>query len=158
MRTIYDAIRADHAEHRQLLERIADTSGDSETRRACWKHFYYDVKAHAAAEEETFYSKLMADPAAQGDARHSVHEHQELDELMDELDAKDFSSPGWLQRFRELRESYEHHMEEEENDLFPRARKVLDDDGRGERGAAFARRKAAEVGRVDEKDADKLEH
>lgn len=157
MTTIYDAIAADHATHRDLLARIADTSGDSAARRKCWQRFYYDVKAHAAAEEETFYSRLMADPEGQQDARHSVHEHQEMDDIMDELDGKDFSSPGWLQRFATLREAYEHHMEEEESDLFARAREVFEDDSKGEIGAAFARRKAAELGLVDEKSENKLE-
>ncbi len=95
--TIYERICKDHAHHRELLNRIAQTSGDSEDRREAWDAFYYDVKAHAAAEEETFYSKLMADSDGQDDARHSVSEHKEMDDIIEELQSTEFSSPAWLQ-------------------------------------------------------------
>lgn len=157
MPTIYDAIRKDHASHRELLAKIAETSGDSEDRRRLWQQFYYDVKSHAAAEEETFYSRLIATEEGQPDARHSVHEHQELDNIMEELQETDFSSPAWLARFKQLREDYDHHMDEEEDELFSRARDVLDDDGDGTLGAAFLKRKKAEVALVDRKADEALE-
>ena len=52
MPSIYDAIKSDHDEHRSLLEKISETEGDSTARRDAWKTFYYEVKSHAAAEEE----------------------------------------------------------------------------------------------------------
>ncbi len=57
--TIYEAIKKDHDEHRELLAEIADDSKDVADRRQAWDRFYHDVKAHAAAEEEAFYSKLI---------------------------------------------------------------------------------------------------
>lgn len=157
MATIYEAILKDHAEHRALLEKIADTSGDSEERRTLWDRFYYDVKSHAAAEEETFYSRLIATEKGQPDARHSVHEHQEMDDIMEELQETEFSSPGWLTRFKQLRHDYEHHMDEEEAEIFARAREVLKGDTEGKIGAAFERRKKAELKLVDKKADEALE-
>lgn len=157
MPDIYETIRKDHERHRKLLDAIADTSGDSEKRRKCWNDFYYDVKAHAAAEEETFYSKIMAKPDGQDDARHSVAEHHEMDELMEELQGIDFSSPQWLQKFQQLKHDYEHHMDEEEEDIFKTARKVLTDDKTGEISDAFLSRKAAEEELVDKKARESLQ-
>ena len=85
MTSIYDAIRKDHDRHRDLLERIDATEGDSPERREAWDAFYRDVKSHSAAEEETFYSKLMEQTWGQDAARHSVHEHAEMDEILSEL-------------------------------------------------------------------------
>ena len=96
MTDIYAAIKSDHDRHRELLETIAGTSGASDERKAAWDEFYNDVKAHAAAEEETFYSKLISKTWGQDAARHSVHEHQQLDDLMEELNEMDMSSSGWL--------------------------------------------------------------
>lgn len=157
MTTIYDAIKADHADHRELLEKISDTSGDTEERRRLWKRFYYDVKSHAAAEEETFYSKLIADEDGQPDARHSVHEHQEIDDIMEELQGIEFSSPAWLARFKQLRHDYEHHMDEEEDEIFTRAREVMHGDTEGRIAKAFQKRKEAEVKLVDKKAREALE-
>lgn len=157
MATIYEAIKEDHEKHRDLLEKLSETSGDSPERRRLWTEFYYDVKSHAAAEEETFYSKLIAQPMGQDDARHSVHEHQQLDDIMVELDEMDMSSSGWLTRFKTLKHDYEHHMEEEENEIFSKAREVIEGDTDPTIAEAFEARKLAERGLVDKKDAEKLE-
>ncbi len=151
MKNVYERIKQDHDVHRQLLDGIADTTGDSQQRRKLWTQFYYDVKSHAAAEEETFYSKLMEDPDGQDDARHSVSEHKELDDIMEELQSTDFSSPGWLTRFGTLKHDYEHHMEEEENEIFSKARELFNDEMAVTFGEKFAKRKAAERELVDEK-------
>lgn len=157
MADIYAAIKQDHDHHRALMARIADTSGASDSRRAAWDEFYHDVKSHAAAEEETFYSKLISKTWGQDAARHSVHEHQQLDDLMEELNGMDMSSPGWLNKFHTLQHDYNHHMEEEEEDVFARAREVIPEaeiDGYGDR---FRKRKAQEEKLIEEKKADALE-
>lgn len=155
--SIYEKIEQDHALHRDLLNKLAATQGNSDERRQLWKAFYYDVKAHAAAEEETFYSKLMEDPSGQDDARHSVAEHKDMDDIMEELQSMDFDSSGWLTRFKTLKHDYEHHMEEEENDIFAKGRDVFDDDESTKIGERFDERKQAERGLVDEKAEQSLE-
>ncbi|MCP1198004.1 hemerythrin domain-containing protein [Notoacmeibacter sp. MSK16QG-6] len=157
MTDIYEAIKADHDKHRALLETISDTSGDSQERQDAWKDFYYEVKSHAAAEEETFYSQLIADPDGQDDARHSVSEHKELDDLMEELNEIDMSSPGWLQKFKQLRHDYEHHIDEEEEDIFAKAKKVFSDEEAEKFAPRFEERKKAERKLVDQKAEKSLE-
>ncbi|WP_084417913.1 hemerythrin domain-containing protein [Henriciella litoralis] len=157
MSTIYQTLKQDHDRHRKLLSTIADTSGDSKERRTAWDTFYHDVSAHAAAEEETFYSKLIATEDGQPEGRHSVAEHKELDDMMEELNETDFSSPAWLTKFKDLKHRYEHHMEEEEEDVFPAAKKTVGKDGNEKIGAAFEKRKAAEIDLVEEKAEEKLE-
>lgn len=156
--TIYHRIKKDHDSHRELLEKLAETSGDSEDRRSNWQSFFYDVKAHAAAEEEILYANLIASQDGQPDARHSVHEHQELDNIMEELNDMDMASPGWLNRFKTLHHDYLHHIEEEENEIFERAEAELGADKSDELGSKFDQRKLVEVTLVEKKMADALEH
>lgn len=157
MATIYDEIKKDHDHHREILRKLADTSGDSDERRKLWREFYCTVKSHAAAEEETFYASLIVETWGQDKARHSVAEHKELDDIMDELQETDMASPGWLTRFKTLRHDYEHHIEEEEDEVFERAKKVVDDATAKELGPKFLERKKKEMQLVDEKNKDKLE-
>ena len=157
MSTIYERLKQDHDKHRKMLELIASTSGDNEMRRDVWDKFYHDVSAHAAAEEETFYSKLIADEDGQPEGRHSVAEHKELDDLMEELNDTDMSSPAWLATFKKLKERYEHHMDEEEEEVFEVAKKVVGKDGNEKIGAAFEKRKDDEIELVEEKAEEKLE-
>lgn len=155
--SIYKIIRQDHARHRELLETLADTSGDSQKRREFWDAFYYDVKAHAAAEEEVFYSKLMSETDGQEDARHSVAEHKEMDDIINELHVMEFSSTAWLSKFKSLKHDYEHHMDEEEEEIFEKARQIFNSQEESAMGRNFTQRKRAERELVDEKAEASLE-
>ncbi|MFN3608037.1 MAG: hemerythrin domain-containing protein [Hyphomonas sp.] len=157
MTTIYERLKSDHDKHRDLLAKLAETQGDSPERRELWKTFYYEVGAHAAAEEESFYSPLMAKSDGQPEGRHSVAEHKELDDMLQELNEMDMSSPGWLTRFKTMKDRYEHHIEEEEEDIFPVAKDVIGPDKSGEIEAEFSERKKEERKLVDEKAEEALE-
>jgi hypothetical protein len=69
----------------------------------------------------------------------------------------DMSEGAWLQKFKTLRHDYEHHIDEEEDEVFTRAKEVIDDsevEGYGER---FLERKKEERKLVDKKVEDSLE-
>ncbi len=155
--TIYKLLKKDHDKHRELLEQIVETSGDTRIRSELWQRFYYDVKGHAAAEEESFYAELIATSEGQSEARHSVAEHKELDDLMEELNETDLSSPEWLKKAKTLQHEYLHHIEEEEEDIFPVAKKVFSESKAKEIGQRFSERKTPEVRQADQKEEEKLE-
>lgn len=157
MPTIYEAIKNDHDEHRAFLNTIANGSKDDATRQEAWDKFYHDVKAHAAAEEETFYSKLISKTWGQDAARHSVHEHQQLDDLMEALNDMSPADDGWAVKFDKLKHDYEHHIEEEENEVFTRAKAVIDEAEIDDYAARFQMRKREEAELIDKKRADALE-
>ena len=155
--TIYDVLKSDHDSHRELLEKLSQTEGDSEDRKTLWKQFYFDVGAHAAAEEESFYGPMIETSEGQPHARHSVAEHKEVDDIMQELNEMDMSSSGWLTRFKKLRHDYEHHIEEEEEDIFPCAKEAVGDDEDGKMARKFTSRKSEERKLVTEKAEAALE-
>jgi len=157
MPTIYQTLKTDHDKHRDLLAKLAKTQGDSEDRRKLWQTFYYDVSAHAAAEELSFYSKLIAESEGQPEGRHSVAEHHELEEMIQGLHEMEFSSPGWLARFKSLKERYEHHIEEEEKEIFTKAKEVIGADSKGTIASEFLTLKKKERSKVDEKAEQALE-
>lgn len=122
---IFADLKADHDRHRDLLERLGGTKGDSPERRELFEAFRIEVAAHAAAEEESLYAAMLADPDLRDEARHSVSEHKEVDDFLAELVDMDMSSPGWLAKFKEMRHRYEHHIDEEEEEMFPAAAREL---------------------------------
>jgi hemerythrin-like domain-containing protein len=150
MAGIFDRLIADHNKHRKLLSQIAETIGDSEERRTLFEQFRIDVTAHASAEEQSLYAEMMARPDLSDEARHSVAEHKELDDLIGELVEMDMSSPGWLTKFKTLRHDYEHHIEEEEKEIFPAADAELSKAVAAKLGQIFANRKPAEMEKAAE--------
>ena len=96
---IFDVLKKDHDRQRTLLEQIAETTGDSEERRTLFETLRKELQAHAAAEEESLYATMLADPDLRDEARHSVSEHKEVDDLLGELVVADMATGGWLSRF-----------------------------------------------------------
>lgn len=142
---IYERLTQDHNTQRELASKLAETTGDSDERRQLWEEFKPEAEAHANAEEQTFYATLFEKPDAQEQARHSVSEHKDASDLIEKLSSDDMSSPGWLQNFKKLKEELEHHMKEEEEDVFALARKVIDADTATRLVDDFDKRKAAEL-------------
>lgn len=122
---IFEAIREDHQTQRTLVELLVKTHGDSEGRRELFERLTRELTAHAAAEERAFYVPLMQDDLTQDKARHSVAEHHELDELVEQLEDLDMSAPQWLPTARRLAERLVHHLDEEEHEVFQMAGKAL---------------------------------
>lgn len=145
MADIYSEIETEHDKHRNLLERLVETSGDTTDRKALFTELKADLTAHANAEEQTLYAALLEDSDTQEQARHSIAEHKTVDDLLEDLDETDFSNPGWLTNAKKLRHKLEHHMEEEEKYVFSIARDALSEAEADKLGADFRQRKAQEL-------------
>jgi hemerythrin superfamily protein len=144
MTDIYTRLKQDHDQHRKLLEQISQTEGNSPERKQLFNQFKTEVTAHANAEEQTLYAYMLENPDLQDEGRHSVAEHKEIDEILEELAEMDMSSSGWLNRFKTLRHDYEHHIDEEEEEIFPAADKISGPEVEKAMGEKFEHRKADE--------------
>ncbi|QJR82481.1 hemerythrin domain-containing protein [Alteromonas pelagimontana] len=122
---IFEAIRQDHEKQRSLLKILAETSGDTPARQEYYQELKDQLESHAIAEERFFYSPLIDTDEAIELSRHGMAEHHEIDELLEKLDETDMSSSGWLHHLKALQELVEHHFNDEEQDFFPIADKVL---------------------------------
>ncbi|WP_338424452.1 hemerythrin domain-containing protein [Sphingopyxis kveilinensis] len=141
---IFERLKADHDRHRDLLDKIDATHGDSNERRKLFEAFRVEVTAHAASEEMSLYATMLADPDLRDEAQHSVAEHKEIEDFLTELYEMDFASSGWLTRFRTMKDRYLHHIDEEEEEMFPAAEKDLSDARKKELIEIFEKEKPKE--------------
>jgi hemerythrin-like domain-containing protein len=141
---IFDRLKRDHDKHRELLDRLLDTSGDSAEREKLFTELTKELKSHAAAEEQALYSTMLRKPPTTDETRHSVAEHHEIDEALNDLAATDMSQGAWLTKFKEFEHRYRHHIEEEEDDHFPDFEKHLDSEDMEHMREVFDRRKKEE--------------
>lgn len=145
---IYARLEQDHDRQRQLAKELSETSGDTAERRDLWEQLRVELEAHANAEEQTFYAEMISKPDGQDKARHSIAEHKDMADLIEELADKPMDSSGWLQTFKQLKHDVVHHLDEEEAEIFACARKVIDADRARELAGEFEQRKGAEIGQV----------
>ena len=141
---IFQRLIEDHEKQRGLLGGLSETSGDTEERRRLFAALKQELEAHANAEEQVFYAALLAEPDGQEKARHSIVEHEEMNDLIAALEGIDMASGAWLTKFKDLRERVEHHVDEEEEEIFVRARKLLSEKEATDLTADFDKRKKAE--------------
>ena len=139
---IFARLTRDHDLHRDLFERLRSGSGADRT--ALFERLTRELKAHAAAEEQALYSTMLRKPETTDETRHSVAEHKEIEDLLNDLAATAVHAREWDEKFDHLRHRYIHHIDEEEDEHFPDfARYLTDEDVRYMRGV-FERRKQAE--------------
>jgi hemerythrin superfamily protein len=145
--TIFDRLKQDHDTHRQLFDKMAKAESDDQLEKL-FEQFKVEVTAHAAAEEETLYATMLARPDLREDAQHSVSEHKEIDDYLEEMAEQSFNGPEWRETFAQLKKRYLHHIDEEEEEMFPDAAKELTAQEEKQLAATFAKRKPAELERA----------
>ena len=123
---IFHTLRAEHDVLRSVAELVANTKGDTGYCHALWTRLKTLLVVHAEAEERALYDLLESRPEAAEVARHSRAEHETIDELIQQLDHIGYDDPRWLPTFRRLVDVNDHHLAEEERELFPVAGRAID--------------------------------
>ncbi|MEH3035004.1 MAG: hemerythrin domain-containing protein [Sphingomonas adhaesiva] len=142
---IYADLKRDHDKQRKMLKELAELKGDAKKRQKLFEDFRLEVQSHAAAEEESLYAEMLSNPDLRDDARHSVAEHKEVDDLLGEMMDLDFASDEWESKFFHMRHRYEHHIDEEEEEMFPAAEKELDSTTEERLAETYEERKPEEL-------------
>ncbi len=138
-----DLLTQEHERFRSLMEEIAATSDGDSNREELLERFRREISAHERVEEEIFYPALMEHPKAKEDVLEGVEEHHAVDVLLDELVDVPVDDERWGAKFTVIKENVEHHLEEEEGEMFDKARDLLDDDELEELGTRMEQRLAA---------------
>jgi hypothetical protein len=142
-----DAIRLLETEHdsmRKLLDKLEDTTERGvKTRQQLFARIKGELTLHEVIEEEIFYPELESHPKAKDIVLEGFQEHHVVDLLMGELEQLDVDDESWGAKAKVMKENVEHHMEEEEGDMFPKARRVFDRDELADLGRRMADRRVS---------------
>ena len=147
---IYKRLEQDHEKQRKLCEEVKHTRGDSQKRNKLWEELRVELEAHASAEEQAFYSELMKDPDGTDETRHAVEEHQQMTEMIEVLNNLDMDADIWMKKFEKLAHKVVHHVDEEEEEFFPKAKKLFSSEQAIEMAKVFNKRKPAEVDKQED--------
>jgi hypothetical protein len=122
-------LKADHDKMKKLLtEGESTTERGEKTRTELLDRIKSELSIHEQIEEEIFYPALKSHPRAKDIVLEGYEEHHVVDEIMGELEATDVTDETWGAKFKVMKENIEHHMEEEEGEMFAKARQVFDAD------------------------------
>jgi len=120
-------LKADHEKMKGLLNELqATTERGVKTRTELFATIKGELTLHEIIEEEIFYPELKAHPKAKDVVLEAYEEHHVVDLLMGELEALDVGDETWGAKALVMKENVQHHMEEEEGDMFKKARQVFE--------------------------------
>lgn len=133
----------DHRKMRKLLDELeATTERGIRTREELYSTIKGELTIHELIEEEIFYPALKEHPKAEDIVLEGYEEHHVVDLVMAELENLPVDDESWGAKAKVMKENVEHHMEEEEGDMFKQARSVFDRAELEELGERMAARKA----------------
>ena len=135
-------LKHDHDKVKKLLAELETTTERGvKTRTELFATIKGELMVHETIEEEIFYPELKAHPKAKDIVLEGFEEHHVVDVLMGELESLDVSDETWGAKAIVMKENIEHHIEEEEGEMFKIARRVFEAEELEELGSRMEARK-----------------
>jgi len=120
-----ELLKNDHQEASSLMEQIELADKGDRSAKELFTQLKQALTLHTQVEEQVFYPALKSFEETKDMVPEALEEHQEVDELLAEMAALSPGNDEFMDKFTELRDAVEHHVEEEENEMFPKAEKAL---------------------------------
>jgi hypothetical protein len=125
---IFEMLKKDHREAKDLFESLMESEENSEDRDELFQELRQALELHSTIEEKYLYPALQEVDETRDMALESIEEHRIVKQLLEELEDLDPEDEQWDAKLKVLMENVEHHVEEEEKELFKKAQKVLSKD------------------------------
>jgi len=122
-------LKDDHDKMKKLLSELERTTERGvKTRQELFTTVKEELTVHESIEEEIFYPALKEHPKTKELTLEAYEEHHVVDMVMAEIESLPFDDERWGAKFTVMKENIEHHIEEEEKELFAQATQVFDQD------------------------------
>ena len=132
-------LEQDHDRVKELMGHIEEGADDE--REQLFAVLVDELRIHETIEEEVLYPTLKEHPRTEEITLEGFEEHHVVDVVIGELDNVAYDDERWGAKFTVMKENLEHHIGEEEDEMFPQAREVLDEDELEDLGARMETRK-----------------
>jgi hemerythrin superfamily protein len=120
-----DLLEGQHREVEELFGKLEKASGRE--KQATFKQIADKLAVHAAIEERDFYPAVKA-KRTEDILLESLEEHLGIKRVLADLLALKAGDETFDAKAKVLKEQVEHHVGEEENDLFPKVKKIMDEE------------------------------
>jgi hypothetical protein len=140
-----DAMSLLKDDHRKVKKMLAELESTTErgikTREDLFTKVKQELVIHEAIEEEIFYPALKQHPKTKEIALEAYEEHHVVDTVMAEIQGVAYDDEKWGAKFAVMKENLEHHIEEEEGEMFKQAKQVFDQEELTQLGESMKARK-----------------
>jgi hemerythrin-like domain-containing protein len=135
-------LKEDHDKVKKLLTELDSTTERGvKTRTELFAQVKQELEVHEAIEEEIFYPALKEHPKAKELVLEAYEEHNVVDMVMREIEGTSVEDETWGAKLTVMKENVEHHIDEEESEMFKQAKQVFNDEELSDLGERMATRK-----------------
>jgi hemerythrin-like domain-containing protein len=135
-------LKEDHQKVKKMLSELDSTTERGvKTREELFTKLKGELQVHEAIEEEIFYPALKEHPKAKELVLEAYEEHNVVDTVVAEIEGVAYDDERWGAKMTVMKENLEHHIEEEETEMFKQARQVFEGEQLDELGSRMESRK-----------------
>jgi hemerythrin superfamily protein len=122
-------LKQDHQKVKGMVKEVEETGRRStKQREELFQTIVDELTVHERIEEEIFYPSVQKHEKAKDLVLESYVEHGVVDDLLDQISTIDVADEKWMPAFKVFRENLEHHIEEEEKELFPKTKSIFSEE------------------------------
>lgn len=118
---IFTRLEQDHKEMQTMMTQLSEAFDEQ-----MFTKLAQELVSHERAEEKVLYTSIVEEQPTHELVLEGYEEHHVADLIMKELKENKHGSERWMAKFKVLQENVEHHIQEEEGELFAAARQVVD--------------------------------
>ncbi len=121
-----DFLINEHNKVRKMLADIDDESHKEETKHKMFNELCIELIRHETMEQTVWYPYLKKDEKIVKEIGHLLSEEKSAAKAIESFQ-KNLTDNEWEKKFHQFKKDVLHHANEEETELFPRVKKVLDE-------------------------------
>jgi hemerythrin superfamily protein len=142
-----DAIQLLKNDHRKVEKIFSDIEKGNGSREQLFKELATELTVHAEIEEKLFYPAAKDADPTRDLVLESYEEHKQVKMVLSDLEQADKKTEHWMAGLKVLMEDVQHHVKEEENELFPKVKdKVLSKEQLEDLGSRMEQLKMQQLG------------
>lgn len=119
-----ELLKQDHQKVSDLFEKVEATEDEKQHERL-FEQIKAELEMHTQIEETVFYPALQKREELKDLVLEALEEHKQVKTLIREIDGLSDGSERFDAKLKVMQENVEHHVEEEETEMFPKVKKLF---------------------------------
>ncbi|HEX2915281.1 MAG TPA: hemerythrin domain-containing protein [Chloroflexia bacterium] len=119
-----ELLKNDHDRVNELFTQF-ERGGNSQEFQDLFNQLFTALNAHSVIEEQIFYPAVRNHPDTSSLVQESYQEHAQVKDMLNQIAGLDNTSNEWGQNMTQLMHAVQHHVQEEEGELFPKVRQYM---------------------------------
>lgn len=119
-----ELLTQDHDKVENMFTRI-EQGVTKETGQELFTQIFHELTLHAIVEEQIFYPAIAKNPAFKDLLKDAFTEHAQVKQQLGDISYLEPASPEWNKMMGKVWKELKHHINDEEEKLFPKVREAM---------------------------------